>query len=54
MKQTITLYADEGMILTNGENYGRIIYLAEGEDKDKYREITETEYEKLNIEKYES
>jgi hypothetical protein len=35
------------MILTNGENYGRIIYLAEGENKDKYREITEEEYKIL-------
>lgn len=47
MKQTITLYADEGMILTDGKDFGKIIYLAEGEDKDKYREITEEEYKIL-------
>lgn len=47
MKQTITLYADEGMILTDGKDFGKIIYLAECEDKDKYREITEEEYKIL-------
>lgn len=50
MKQTITLYADEGMILTDGKDFGTIIYLAEGEDKDKYREITEEEYQAMTKE----
>lgn len=49
-KETITrikLTASEGHILTNGENYGRIVYLAQGDDGDKWYEITEEEYQKI-------
>ena len=38
------LYADDGMILTNGTSYGKIIYLAVGEDEGTYYSITEAEY----------
>jgi hypothetical protein len=37
-KETITrikLTASEGHILTDGENYGRIVYLAQGDDGEK-------------------
>ena len=47
-KETITrikLTASEGHILTNGENYGRIVYLASGDEGEKWYEITEAEYE---------
>lgn len=44
MKTRTTLYADDGMILTNGEEYGRIIHLAVGADPSMYYEITEEEY----------
>ena len=37
--------ASEGHILTNGEIYGRKIYLAEGMDASSFYEITEEEYE---------
>lgn len=37
--------AKDGTILTNGEIYGRIIYLGEGMKKDDFYEITEEEYE---------
>lgn len=47
MKSRTVLYADEGMVLTNGVTYGRQIYLAEGEDETIYHEITEAEYEKI-------
>ena len=46
-KETITrikLTASEGHILTNGENYGRIVYLGQGDNGDKWYEITEEEY----------
>ena len=43
MRKTLT--ASEGHILTNGEIYGRIIYLADGADASAFYEITEEEYE---------
>lgn len=47
MKILKTIYADEGMILTNGEIYGRQIYLAEGVSETDFYEITEAEYEEI-------
>ena len=47
-KETITrikLTASDGHILTDGENYGRIVYLASGDDGEKWYEITNREYE---------
>jgi hypothetical protein len=49
-KETITrikLTASEGHILTDGENYGRIVYLASGDEGEKWYEITEAEYERI-------
>ena len=50
--ETITrvkLIASEGMVLTNGTNYGTIIFLADGEDSSTYYEISMEEYEeKIN------
>lgn len=50
IKQTI-LYADEGMILTNGEVYGKQIFLAVGASEDDFYEITEDEYKRIVEEK---
>lgn len=47
MKTMVTLYADEGKILTNGTDYGTTISLAEGADASAYREITIEEYENI-------
>lgn len=41
------IYADEGKILTNGEIYGRSIFLAVGLSETDFYEITEEEYEKI-------
>ena len=41
------LKASEGMILTNGKNYGKIIYLAEGADAGEWYEITDSEYDEI-------
>lgn len=47
MKQRITLYADDGMILTDGESYGTVIHLAVDSDSSKWREIMKEEYERI-------
>ena len=47
MKQRITLYAEDGMVLTDGIHYGTIIHLAAGADASMYHEITEAEYQEV-------
>ena len=47
MKQRITLYADSGKVLTDGNTYGTIIHLADGVNVDSFHEITQEEYEKI-------
>ena len=47
MKSMITLYADEGMILTDGENYGTTMQLAEDRTADGIKEISMEEYEQI-------
>lgn len=49
MKTRTVLHADEGMILTDGTHYGRIVYLAPDDDGSAWHEIPKTEYEE-NIE----
>lgn len=53
MKQftTITLIADEGMVLTNGEIYGKVIALGNGDSAENYHEITEAEYDAVMAER---
>lgn len=52
MKQQtyILLTADDGMVLTNGELYGKMIALGNGDSPDNYHEITEAEYKKMREE----
>lgn len=45
MAERVVLRADEGMVLTDGTNYGRVVYLAEGADPAAYYQITRAEYE---------
>lgn len=47
MKQRITLYAEDGKVLTDGEHFGRIVYLAANADASAWHEITEKEFEIL-------
>lgn len=47
----IIIRASEGKWLTDGENYGKIISLAEGVLVDNYSEITDEEYERIMAEK---
>ena len=44
MNRRTTLFADEGMILTDGTHYGRIVHLAPDDDGSAWYEITEEEY----------
>ena len=44
---TTVLKADEGKILTDGEIFGKIIYLAKGRNAEEFHEITEEEYEEI-------
>ena len=53
MKERITLYADDGKILTNGMDYGKIVTLAVGASAADWYEITEEEYNALQPEEVE-
>jgi hypothetical protein len=44
MAERVILTADPGMVLTNGTDYGRVVWLAEGADPAAYYQITEAEY----------
>ena len=37
------LIADEGMTLTNGEAFGKFVWLASGDDGSGWREVTDAE-----------
>ena len=53
MKTRIVITADEGMVLTNGEIYGKSIFLAEDANVNDFYEISAEEYEKIMAEKEE-
>lgn len=48
------LTASEGMILTNGEVYGKEIYLGVNDNENNWREITDAEYEEILIKEQET
>ena len=47
MRKRITIYADDGMVLTNGEIYGKQIFLADGVSELDFYEISDEEYQKI-------
>ena len=46
-EKVTVLKADEGMMLTNGETFGKVVYLGTNDSADNWYEITEKEAEKL-------
>lgn len=46
----IFLMADEGMMLTDGENFGTTISLAKGRKADDFTEIPKEEYDRIMAE----
>lgn len=48
--KTIKIEAEEGKMLTDGNTYGSIIYLASNRSVNEFYEITITEYEKIMAE----
>lgn len=43
----VKLVADEGMMLTNGESYGKEVYLGANDNPENWREISQAEYEAM-------
>lgn len=41
------LIADDGMIMTNGEAFGKTVWLASGDDGSGWREVTDAEAEAM-------
>lgn len=48
------LTASEGMVLTNGDVYGKEIYLGVNDSAENWHEITDTEYEEILIKEQET
>ena len=44
--QTV-LKADKGKFLTNGETFGKVVYLAPNDSADSWHEVDETEYNQI-------
>jgi hypothetical protein len=51
MKTRKIIYADEGKVITNGKVYGKIVYLADGDNGEDFYEITDEEYAAIMAEK---
>ena len=47
MKTRIILRATEGYVLTNGESFGKEVFLGVNDSPDNWQEITEEEYAEI-------
>ena len=52
--ERIKMIATDGMILTNGETYGKEVFLGTGDSPDNWHEITQEEYEAIFAEQEET
>ena len=41
------MIASDGMVLTNGEAYGKEVYLGKNDSAENWHEITDEEYQKI-------
>ena len=46
-EKVTVLKADEGMTLTNGESFGKVVYLGINDTADNWHEITDEEAEEI-------
>ncbi len=46
-EKVTVLKADEGMTLTNGEAFGKVVYLGRNDSADNWSEITDEKAEKM-------
>ena len=46
-EKVVVLKADEGMTLTNGETFGKVVYLGTNDSADNWHEITDEEAEEI-------
>ena len=54
MKKRIVITADEGKVLTDGEIYGKSIFLAEGASSNDFYEISDEEYQAIMADREEA
>lgn len=47
---TLKLIASEGMTLTDGEHFGKEVFLGTGDSADNWHEITDAEAERIQAE----
>ena len=47
MQTRTVLYADDGTVLTNGTDYGKVIWLADADSANTYHAITQAEYDAI-------
>ena len=47
MKKRIVIFAEDGKVLTNGEIYGKQIFLADGVSEGDFYEIIDEEYQNI-------
>lgn len=50
IENQVVLKAEEGMTLTNGDAFGKVVYLGKNDSADNWREVTDEEAERMKEE----